>query len=260
MWEQPGNIDELLNAQDYVPPVLRGKQIAKLIGQGAASSADLDLAQERIVALEEQLKEDAQHYEDNLVPVFNVGHSAGYKQGHKAGWKEAVGASREYGFKLGYVEAAKDLIGGDNFILIDKNNLANTIKGKTTQKLMGKIPAEDTRYAGLRNDVFRDTNRTGGLIDIYARNSSWISAQDEILFLDIAKTRTNAQKQVPIAGKRIITNQAGNLDWKPATADFPTILKSVLDPGKPQKYKYPDAKQVQRQGEIKYLEFKKGKK
>jgi hypothetical protein len=223
------------------------------------SRDDLDLAQERIVALEEQLKEDAQHYEDNLVPVFNVGHGAGYKQGHKAGWKEAVGASREYGFKLGYIEATKDLIGGDNFILIDKNNLAKTIKGKTTQKLIGRIPAENNRYAGLHNKAFRDM-RTGMLTDIYAKNSSWISAQDEILFLDIAKTRKYAQEHGRIAGKKIITTQAGTLDWKPATADFPTIMKSVLDPGKPQKYKYPDVKQVQRQGEIKYLEFKKGKK
>jgi hypothetical protein len=144
--------------------------------------------------------------------------------------------------------------------LIDKNNLSNTLKGKSVQKLIGEIPADDIRYSGLNNRVLRDTKRTGALIDIYARNSSWISAQDEILFLDVAKTRQYAQKQVPITGKKIYTNEAGQLDWKPATADFPTILKSVLDPGKPQKYKYPDAQQVQRQGEIKYLEFKKGKK
>jgi hypothetical protein len=63
------------------------------------------------------IEKNAQHYQDSLVPVFNVGYTEGYKQGHKAGWKEAVGASREYGFKLGYAEAAKDLISGDNFIL-----------------------------------------------------------------------------------------------------------------------------------------------
>jgi hypothetical protein len=141
------------------------------------------------------IEKNAQHYQDSLVPVFNVGHTEGYKQGHKAGWKEAVGASQEYSFKLGYAEAAKDLNSSDNFILIDKNNLANPIKGKTTQKLIGRIPAGDNRYAGLQNDVFRDTNRTGGLVDIYVKNSSWINAQDEILFLDIAKTSTNHREE-----------------------------------------------------------------
>jgi hypothetical protein len=153
------------------------------------------------------IEKNAQSYEDRLVPVFNDG----YNRGHKAGWKEAASANQEYDFKSSYVTAAKDLISGDNFILIDKNNLANTIKGKTTQKLIGEIPAGDNRYAGLQNDVFRD-QRMGTLTDIYARDSSWISAQDEILFLDIAKTRKYAQKRGRIDGKKIFTNQSGNLD------------------------------------------------
>jgi hypothetical protein len=97
MYLPPGNIDELLNPPDYVPPVLRGRQIAKLISQGAATSAEIYEAQDCIAALEEELREEAQHYEDNLVPVFNVGYTAGYKQGHKAGWKEAISGNREYG-------------------------------------------------------------------------------------------------------------------------------------------------------------------
>jgi hypothetical protein len=43
-----------------------------------------------------------------------------------------------------------------------------------------------------------------------------------------------------------------------ATADFPTILKSVIDPGKPQKY--PAAERIQKQAEMKYLKYKKSKK
>jgi hypothetical protein len=110
MYLPPGNIDELLNAPDYVLPALRGRQIAKLISQGVATSAEIYKAQETIAALEQELRDEAQCYDDNLVLVFNVGHTAGYNQGHKAGWKEAVASNREYGFKLGYVEAAKDLI------------------------------------------------------------------------------------------------------------------------------------------------------
>jgi hypothetical protein len=38
---------------------------------------------------------------------------------------------------------------------------------------------------------------------------------------------------------------------KPQTSDFPTNMKSVLDPGKPQKYKYPGAEEIEKQGKIK---------
>jgi hypothetical protein len=136
MYLPSGNIDELLNAPDYVPPVLRGRQIAKLISQGAATSAEIYKARDHIAALEEELREEAQRYEDTLIPVFNIGHTTGYNQGHKAGWKEAVSGNREYGFKLGYVEATKDLISSDNFILIDKKNPAKSIKAKSTNALI----------------------------------------------------------------------------------------------------------------------------
>jgi hypothetical protein len=43
-------------------------------------------------------------------------------------------------------------------------------------------------------DILKD-RKTGGLIDIYAKNSFWISAGDHILFLDIAKTRYYAQER-----------------------------------------------------------------
>jgi hypothetical protein len=253
----PSNIDELLNAPDYVPPVLRGRQIAKLIGQRAVTLAEIYEAQDRIAALVEEIREEAQRYEDNLVPVFNVGHIAGYKQGHKAGLKEAISGNREYGFKLGYVEAAKDLISGDNFILIDKKNPSKPIKAKSTNDLIRQIPANDPRYAGLRNEVLRD-RKTGGLIDIYAKNSSWISVGNEILFL--AKTRSYTQERGRITGKRIFKTLADQLDWKPDTSDFPTNLKSVLDPTPPGKYKPPDSKQVRSHGKKKFLEYKKGKK
>jgi hypothetical protein len=84
----------------------------------------------------------------------------------------------------------------------------------------------------------------GTLTDIYARDSSWISAQ----------------KRGRIDGKKIITNQSGDLELKPASEDFPTILKSVLDPGIRRKYQYPGTEEIKKQGEIKYLEYKKGKK
>jgi hypothetical protein len=76
----------------------------------------------------------------------------GYNQGHKAGWKEAIAGNREYGFKLGYVEAAKDLISRDNFILIDKKDPAKFIKAKSTERLIPKIPLHDLHYDGLHND------------------------------------------------------------------------------------------------------------
>jgi hypothetical protein len=121
-----------------------------------------------------------------------------------------VGASREYRYKLGYIEAAKDLISEGNFILIDKKNLANSIKAKSTNEHIHEIPTDDSCYAGLHNDIFRN-KKTGGLIDIYAKYSSWISAGDDILFLDIAKTRNYVQDRGRITGK-MITNQVGYLD------------------------------------------------
>jgi hypothetical protein len=255
MYLPPGNIDELLNAPDYVPPVLRGRQIAKLIGQGVATSAEIYKAQETIAALEQELRDEAQRYDDNLVPVFNVGHTAGYNQGHKAGWKEAVAGNS----KLGYVEAAKDLISGDNFILIDKKDPAKSIKAKSTERLILKIPLDDPRYDGLRNDKIRD-KKNGGLIDIYAINSSWISAGDDILFLDIAKTRKYAQERGRITGKKIFINLAGQLNWKAKTSDFPKILRSVHNPAPPGKYTPPDSKEVRERGEKKFIEYKKVKK
>jgi hypothetical protein len=259
MYLPPGNIDELLNAPDYVPPVLRGRQIAKLIGQGVATSAEIYKAQETIAALEQELRDEAQRYDDNLVPVFNVGHTAGYNQGHKAGWKEAVAGNREYGFKLGYVEAAKDLISGDNFILIDKKDPAKPIRAESTERLVPKIPLDDPRYAGLRNEKLRDRKK-GELMNVYAKDSSWISAGDDILFLDIAKTRKYAQERGRITGKKIFINRAGQLDWKPDTSDFPKILNSVLKPAPPVKYTPPNSKEVRERGEKKFIEYKKVKK
>jgi hypothetical protein len=56
MYLPPGNIDELLNPPDYVPPVLRGRQIAKLIGQGVSTSAEIYKAQETIAAQNRNLE------------------------------------------------------------------------------------------------------------------------------------------------------------------------------------------------------------
>jgi hypothetical protein len=143
--------------------------------------------------------------------------------------------------------------------LIDKKNPAKSIKAKSTNALICEIPADDPRYAGLCNDTLKD-RKNGGLINIYAKNSSWISAGDDILILDIAKTRSYAQERGRITGKKIFRNPVGQLDWKPNTSDFPTILKSVLDPMPLGKYKPPDSKQVRARGEKKFLEYKKGKK
>jgi hypothetical protein len=208
MYLPPSNIDELLNAPDYILPVLRGRQIAKLIGQGMSTSAEIYKAQETIAALEQELRNEAQHYDDNLILVFNIGHTAGYN--HNAGWKEAVAGNREYGFKLGYVEAAKDHISGNNFILIDKKDLAKPIKAKSTNALIRKISLDNLCYDGLCNNTLQD-KQNGGLIDIYVINSSWISAGDDILFLDITKTRKYAQEHGRITGKKIFRNPAGQL-------------------------------------------------
>jgi hypothetical protein len=114
--------------------------------------------------------------------------------------------------------------------LIDKKNVAKPITAESTNALIPKIQlyVDDPRYAGLRNDILRD--RQGALINVYAKDSSWISAGDDILFLDIAKTRKYAQERGRITGKKIFVNRAGKLDWKPETTDFPKILNSVLKP------------------------------
>jgi hypothetical protein len=146
--------------------------------------------------------------------------------------------------------------------LIDKKDPAKPIKAKSTNALIREIPLDDPCYDGLRilrNDKLRD-RQEGGLIDIYAKNSSWISPGDNILFLDIAKTRKYAQECGRIMGKKIFRNPAGQLNWKPNTSDFPTILRSVLNPGPPGKYTPPDSKQVRERGEKKLIEYKKVKK
>jgi hypothetical protein len=257
MYLPPSNIDELLNAPDYVPPVLRGRQIAKLIGQGMATLAEIYKAQETIATLEQELREEAQRYDDNLVPIFNIGHTAGYNQGHKAGWKEAIAGNREYGFKLGYVEAAKDL-SGDNFILIDKKDPAKPIRAELMDALRHRILLDDPCYDGLCNDKLQD--KQGALIDIYARDSSWISTGDDILFLDIAKTRKYIQERGIITGKKIFRNPASQLVLKPNISDFPTILNSVLKPALPGKYTPPNSKEVRERGEKKFIKYKKVKK
>jgi hypothetical protein len=256
MYLPPGNIDELFNAPEYVPPVLRGKQIAKLISQGMATSAEIYKAQETITALEQELRDEAQRYDDNLVPVFNVGHTAGYNQGHKAGWKEAVAGNREYGFKLGYVEAAKDLISGDNFILIDKKDPAKPIRAESTERLIPKILLDDPCYAGLRNEKLQDRKK-GELMNVYAKDSSWISADP--LFRH-SKNKKICPRTRENHGQKTFRNPAGQLDWKAKTSDFPTILKSVLNPSPPGKYTPPDSKQVKERGEKKFIEYKKVKK
>jgi hypothetical protein len=142
--------------------------------------------------------------------------------------------------------------------LIDKKDPAKPIRAESTAALRRRIPLDDPCYDGLRNDKLRD--RKGALIDIYARDSSWISAGDDILFLDIAKTRKYAQECGRITGKKIFRNPAGQLVWKPNTSDFPTILNSVLKPAPPGKYTPPDSKQVRERGEKKFIEYKIGKK
>jgi hypothetical protein len=107
-----------------------------------ATLAEIYKVQETIAALEQELRDEAQHYDDNLVSVFNIGHTTGYNQGHKAGWKEAIAGNKKYSFKLDYVEATKDLINGNNFILIDKKDPAKPIKVKSTTALICKIPLD----------------------------------------------------------------------------------------------------------------------
>jgi hypothetical protein len=77
--------------------------------------------------------------------------------------------------------------------LIDKKDPAKSIKAKSTNALIHEISLDDPCYDGLCNDKLQDRQESG-LIDIYAKNSSWISAGDDILFLDIAKTRKYAQE------------------------------------------------------------------
>jgi hypothetical protein len=59
MYLPPGNINELLNAPDYVPLVLSGKQIAKLISQDMFTSAEIYKVQETIAALKHELRDKA---------------------------------------------------------------------------------------------------------------------------------------------------------------------------------------------------------
>jgi hypothetical protein len=117
---------------------------------------------------------------------WQEGYTAGYKSGHFEGWDASAPVNFQNGVNSGFVLGAKMLVAGDNFSVVDKNNLSNVISAPTLDGLIEKLPRE-----GQLNH-FRP-NEEGGWFsksELYKVNSAFIRSEDQnYVYLDIAKIR-----------------------------------------------------------------------
>jgi hypothetical protein len=121
---------------------------------------------------------------------WQEGYTSGYKTGHLEGWDASTNINYPKGVNSGFVLRAKMLVKGDNFSIMNKNNLSDVISTPTLYDLILKILLE-----GELNH-FRPDEEGGWFSksELYAKNSAFIcSADDNYVYLDVAKIRGRVQ-------------------------------------------------------------------
>jgi hypothetical protein len=130
------------------------------------------------------------------------------------------------------------LVEGDNFSIVNKNNLSDIISAPTLDDLILKIPHE-----GKLNPFCPDEK--GGWFlksELYAKNSAFIrSADDNYVYLDVAKIRGRVQDMDGmIKGKYFRAATKGDrYEIKPTLEDFQMLTGFIIKAAPARTYKKP---------------------
>jgi hypothetical protein len=190
---------------------------------------------------------------------WQEGYTSGYKTGHLEGWDASTNINYQKGVNSGFVLGAKMLVEGDNFSIVNKNNLSDVISAPTLDDLILKIPHE-----GERN-LFRPNEAAGwySKSEIYAKNSAFIrSADDNYVYLDVAKIRGRVQDMDGmIKGKYFRAAAKGDgYEIKTTLEDFQMLIGSIIKPAPARTHKKPKKDAIMKQIEGVPRTPKKGKK
>lgn len=190
---------------------------------------------------------------------WQEGYTSGYKSGHLEGWDSSAIINHQNGVNSGFVLGAKMLVAGDNFNIVNKNNLGTVISAPTLDELIEKLPHE-----GQINHFRPNEGGWFSKSELYARNAAFIRSEDEnYVYLDIAKIRNRIQDPKTsgiIKGKYFKSAGEAGYELKPTVEDFDMVMGSILKPAPARTYKKPKKAVIMKQIEGIQQTPKKGKK
>jgi hypothetical protein len=79
---------------------------------------------------------------DDQLQSWQEGYTSSYKTRHLEGWNASTNINYQKGVNSGFVLGAKMLVEGDNFNIVNTNNLSDVISAPTLDDLIQKIPHE----------------------------------------------------------------------------------------------------------------------
>jgi hypothetical protein len=176
--------------------------------------------------------------EDDL-QSWQEGYASGYKSGHLEGWDASAPVNYQSNVNSGFVLGVKMLVAGDNFNVVDKNNLSNVISAPTLDGLIEKLPREGQLNHFHPNEEGRWFSKS----ELYKVNSSFIRSEDQnYVYLDIAKICNRMQDprtQDIIKEKYFKSASKEGYKLNPTIEDFDMVIGSILKPAPPKTYKKP---------------------
>jgi hypothetical protein len=185
---------------------------------------------------------------DDQLQSWQEGYTSGYKTGHLEGWNASTNINYQKGVNSGFVLGAKMLVEGDNFNIVNTNNLNDVISAPTLDDLIPKIPRGDQRNLFCPNEEAGWYSKS----ELYARNSAFIRTADRnYVYLDVGKIRgrmQNPDKQGMIKGKYFIaTAKENEFTKRSGEEDFGMLIGSIIKPAPARTYKKPKKDVIMKQ-------------
>lgn len=240
-----------------LPPVFSGMSLNNALQkqQFEAERADLEQYYQDIGIM--QWQEGYDIGEQAAEKTLAQGLARGYEAGHAVGWKESADLNFQNSINNGFTMGAKMLIAGDNFNIVDKNDLGNVLSAPTLDELIAKIPAE-----GQLNHFRPNEDGWFSKSELYSRNSSFIrSADGNLTYLDVARLCNRMQN--PEHGRMIKGKyfepaaEEHTYELKPTVEDFDMLMGSIMKPAPSNKYIMPTQSRMKTWAGTTLLEYKK---
>jgi hypothetical protein len=193
------------------------------------------------------------------VDSWQESYLSGYKSGHLEGWDASAPVNFQNGVNSGFVLGTKMLVAGDNYNVVNKNNLGAVISAPSLDELIEKLPHEGqiSHFCPNEEGWFSKS-------ELYKVNSAFIHSEDRNnVYLDIAKIRNRMQDpktQGIIKGKYFKAAGEKGYELKPIVEDFDMVMGSILKPAPPKTCKKPKKDAILKQIEGAPRTPKKGKK
>jgi hypothetical protein len=126
---------------------------------------------------------------DDQVDSWQEGELSGYKSRHLEGWDALAPVNFQNGVNSGFVLGAKMLVAGDNYNVVNKNDLGAIISAPSVNELIKKL-----LHKGQINHFRPNIKGWYSKSELYKVNSAFIHSEDQNnVYLNITKIRNRMQ-------------------------------------------------------------------